>query len=143
MLQYLMIMYVILLKIVNINPDYYKKEGYNGKRDKDVLYKLITRTSKKELKKIVDNEKELTNYYDKMDYLSHSKEYCHMVWDERIDENLKNQEVFYGGFQEGIQEKQKEMIIKFYNNGVSLDIISKSSGLSIDEVNEIIKEHDN
>ena len=35
------------------------------------------------------------------------------------------------------------MIIKFYNNGVSLDIISKSSGLSIDEVNEIIKEHDN
>ena len=35
------------------------------------------------------------------------------------------------------------MIIKFYNNGVSLDIISKSSGLSSDEVNEIIKEHDN
>ena len=88
MLQYLMIMYVILLKIVNINPDYYKKQGYNGKRDKDVLYKLITRTSKKELKKIVDNEKKLTNYYDKMDYLSHSKEYCHMVRDERIDENL-------------------------------------------------------
>jgi hypothetical protein len=31
------------------------------------------------------------------------------------------------------------MIIAFYNNGVSLDIISKSSGLSINEVKKIIE----
>ena len=128
-----------LLKIVNINLDYYKKESYNGKCDKDVLYKLITRTSKKELKKIVDNEKELTNYYDKMDYLSHSKEYCHMVWDERIDENLKNQEVFYGGFQEGIQEKQKEMVINMYKDNLPIEKIAAYASISDDNVRDIIK----
>ena len=40
----------------------------------------------------------------------------------------------------GREEKQREMIIALYKNGVSLDIISKSSGLSIKEIEKILKE---
>jgi len=37
-----------------------------------------------------------------------------------------------------MQEKQREMVINLFNNNVSLDVISKSSGLTIEEVEEII-----
>ncbi len=142
-----------LLKIVNINLDYYARESYNGKCDRDVLYKLFTRMSKKELKKIVDNEEKLVNYYNKMDYLSHNKEYCKMIWDERIERNLRNQEAYYGGkkdgieegikkgIEEGINQNRTQMILNLYNNGVSLDLISKASELTIDEVKEIIEKN--
>jgi len=40
----------------------------------------------------------------------------------------------------GREEKEREMIINFYNNGASLELISKSPGLSIKEVDKIIKE---
>ncbi len=48
--------------------------------------------------------------------------------------------------EEGENRARTEMIINFYNNGASLDLISKSSGLSIEEIKNIIKsnqEHSN
>ena len=41
---------------------------------------------------------------------------------------------------EGIKQKETEMIINLYNNGASIDLISKSSGLIVEEVQKIIKE---
>lgn len=40
--------------------------------------------------------------------------------------------------QEGIEQKEREMVINLFNNNVLIDIISKSSGLTIEEVKEII-----
>ena len=82
-----------------------------------------------------------------------------MVWDERIERNLRAQQEYFDGKQDGLREgkeegikegkkegiiegilkNKKDMVINFNNNGVSIDIISKSTGLSIDEVNDIIK----
>lgn len=44
------------------------------------------------------------------------------------------------GLEEGRLEKEKEMIINLYNNGAALDLISKSSNLSIEEIKKIIEE---
>ena len=142
---------IFFVKIMNINLSYYQNLCYNGCSDKDVLYKLLTRKKKAELKAIVDNEKYLTNYYNKMEYLSHDKEYCRMVWDERIERNLRNQEAFYGGKQEGIEEglkegkqeglkeKQNEMIQKMYKNNIPMETIAKVASLTIPEVEKIIE----
>ena len=64
-----------LLKIININLDYYSKRCYNEFEGVDKLSKLLTLKSKKELKEIVSKEKLLDNYYDKMERLSKNKEY--------------------------------------------------------------------
>ena len=139
-----------LLKIVNINLDYYKKESYNGKCDKDVLYKLITRTSKKKLKEIVGNEKELENYYKKMDHLSHDKEYCRMIWDERLEENLKEQEILYRidkakkeaseqAHAEGKEQNKKEMILKMYKDNLPIDKIAMYASIPCEMVQDIIE----
>ena len=128
-----------LLKIININLDYFSKLLYNKTKKSDILWKLFTINKKSELEKIVFKEKLLSNYENKIKRLSQDKEYCKMVWDERIERNLKAQQEFYDGKKEGIIETQKEFVINFANNGVSHEIISKSTGLSIKEVEEIIK----
>ena len=38
---------------------------------------------------------------------------------------------------------KQEMVINFYNNNVSIEIISKSANLTIEEVNEIIQSNEN
>ena len=43
------------------------------------------------------------------------------------------------GIEAGEKHKEREMIVKFYNQGVSIDTISKASGLSQKEIEEIIK----
>ena len=111
----------------------------------------------------------LSEYLNKMDYLSHSEEYCKMIWNDKLDENLRKHDEYWNGveqgieqgiqkgiqegiqegiqqgieqgIQEGIEQNRIQMIIDLNNNGVPLDIISKSSKLSIDEVKKIIEEN--
>ena len=135
----------------SINLEYYATKCYNGASDKDVLWKLFTRTKKDDLKKITANEELLTNYYNKIEHLSHSKEYCRMVWDERIENNLRKYEAYTSGkdegiqegiekgIQEGIEKKQKEMILNMYKDNLPIETISKYANLSISKVEEIIK----
>ena len=86
----------------------------------------------------------LNNYCKKLERLSKSKEYCRMIWDERIERNLRAQQEYYDGKQEGIelgkQEGIEKMIISFYNNGATNELIAKSTGLSIDEIERIVKQ---
>ena len=70
-----------------------------------------------------------------------------MVWDERIERNLRKQQDYSDGFddgkelgiEEGIRKNKRDMIINLNKNGVSLEIISKSTGLTIEEIKDIIK----
>ena len=144
-----------LLKIININLDYYSNKCYNEFEGVDRLSKLLTIKDKKELKEFTRDEKLLDDYFNKMDRLSHNEEYCKMVWDERIDEKLRNIDAYNGGKmagieegrregidlgrKEGIEEGRREAIINMYNNNLSVEIISKCVNLTTDEVNEIIK----
>jgi len=41
----------------------------------------------------------------------------------------------------GREENRKEIVKSFYQNGASLELISKSTGLSIEDINKIIKEN--
>ena len=130
-----------LLKIININLDYYAKKCYTEFEGVDKLSKLLTFENKEELKCFIKKENMLDNYYEKMDRLSHDKEYCKMVWDARIDEKLRNIDAYNNGkeegIEEGIQQKTNEMIINMLNDSVPIESISKYSNLSIDEINDI------
>ena len=107
----------------------------------DKLSKLLTFENKEELKCFIKKENMLDNYYEKMDRLSHDKEYCKMVWDARIDEKLRNIDAYNNGKEEGIEEgieqNKIEMIINMLNDSVPIESISKYSNLSIDEINDI------
>ena len=67
-------------------------------------------------------------------------------WDAEIEEAKKdyyNKGIIEGresGLIEGREEKEHEMIINFHKNNVSLELISASTGLSIEEIQKIINE---
>ena len=134
------------IKFIHINLCIFKDICYNDVEKDDLVWKLFTITNKEELNDLVKKEKLLENYYNKIDRLSKDKEYCRMVWDERIEENLRRHDDYFNGKNEGIsigqsmgiEQNRTEMIINLYNNGASLDLISKSSGLSEDEIKDII-----
>ena len=140
-----------LLKIININLDYFSKLLYNKTKESDILWKLFTINKKSELEKIATREKLLSNYENKIKRLSQDKEYCKMVWDERIERNLKAQQEFYDGKKEGIIEgkkeglelgkinAQKEFVINLYQKKLSLEMISDYTNIPIEKVEEIIK----
>ena len=131
-----------LLKIININLDFYARKCYTEFVGVDKLSKLLTFEKKDELKEFTEKEKMLNEYYDKMERLTKDKEYCKMVWDSRIDEKLRNIDAYNGGkedgIEQGIKQTQEQMILEFYKNNVSIDIIAKSSGLTVSEVEDII-----
>ena len=122
-----------------VNLEYFSKLCYDKIEERDKLWKLFTIKEKDELEKLVDDEKELSKYRDKLYRLSKDEEYCKMVWDERIDTNLRRYQDYSDGKEDGIQEKTREMIIELKKNGVSLDVIAKSTKMDILEVKKIIE----
>ena len=135
-----------LLKIININLDYYDKIMYNKVSKSDKLWKLLTIKDKKELEFLTNNERLLDGYSEKLTSLSRDKIYKeHIMWNETIERNLRRAEDYhsglYDGEMKGIEKTQKEMVVNFFNNDVSIEVIAKSSGLTIEEVKEIIDKH--
>ena len=143
-----------LLKIININLDYYSLKCYNKFKGVDKLSKLLTIKDKRELKEFTKEEKLLEHYYKKMDRLSHEEEYCKMVWDERLDENLRKVDAYNDGKSEGIEigiekgiekgieqgilQNKTEMILNMNTNKIPVKTIAECAKLSISEVNKII-----
>ena len=142
------------IKFIHINLCIFKDICYNEVESDDLVWKLFTITDREELNDLVKKEKLLKNYCNKITRLSKDKEYCRMIWDDRLEENLRKHDDynngkyegidigFEQGVEQGIEQKQNEMIINFYNNKVPIDIISKSSGLSIKEIEKIIENND-
>ena len=65
-----------LLKIININLNY-NSDASLEYSSLDKLSKLLTISSKQELIDFVEKERLLSDYYDKMDRLLKSREYCY------------------------------------------------------------------
>lgn len=62
------------------------------------------------------------------------------IEDKELNERSEKYYIKQEGIELGIKQEKIQMIKSLYQNGVSLELISKSSGLSIDEIKEIIAE---
>ncbi len=68
-----------------------------------------------------------------------------MIWDERIDEALRNHDAYengkdegyYSGKSDGIEQIKREMIINMYNKKISLETISEIANISKEEIENI------
>ena len=127
------------LQIMHINLDYLRKLAYteivkeNNKLMSDLYFLIcgydnldvVLENGDKLMKEIIDEAKQISGIEKMNLYLTD-------------EEMMKNDQAYYREL--GREEKEHEMIINFYNNGVSLELISKSSGLTIKEIEKIIKE---
>ena len=163
-----------ILKIININLDYYAKLSHNEINEKEKLWKLLTINDKRDLDFIVKNENMLIKYQNKLTDLSSNMEYREYIMNSEIEKVLEEDRKYRDGLvdgryegmiegkkeglvegkkegliegkkegliegkKEGLIEGKKEMVINLWKNGVAIDIISKSSGLTITEIQSII-----
>ena len=135
------------IKFINVNLDAWSKVCYNKVEKKDLVWKLFTIKDKKELDDLVSKEKLLSNYRQKLTRLSKDEEYCRMIWDERIEENLRKHEEYVNGKHdgkiEGKIEQRNKIIINMYNHGDDLKYIASIAETTVEEVQDVINNNTN
>ncbi|MBQ8473081.1 MAG: hypothetical protein IJ501_06225 [Bacilli bacterium] len=131
-----------LLKIINVNLDYYKNVCYDKVNQLDKFYKLLTIDNKDDLDKVIKKEKILKNYSNKLIDLSSNEKYVEDIMDEIIEENVAKQTAYLlgeqSGIEKGIKEKQNEVVLNMHKNNLSTQMIANCTNLTISEVEEII-----
>ena len=100
----------------------------------------------------------LDRYSKKLIDLSSDDNYVEGIMSEEMEEFIEQHTMYRNGLKEGIsqgieqgiekgiekgieqgtQEKQKEIILNMFNDKVSLEVISKYTNLTIQEIEEII-----
>ena len=124
----------------HINLDYLEKLGYtNVIKEKDELQRLlyfIVCEDKDKLDEVYKGDTFMAEIIKKAKEIAGKEKMPLYLADDEI--RRLDQEYHYN---KGAETTKKEMIINFYNNQVSIDIISKSSNLSVEEVEKIIKEY--
>ena len=145
-----------LLKIINVNLDYYSKICYDEIMKGDKFYKLLTVKNRKELESFTSQNKMLERYSKKLIDLSSDDRYLEDVMDDIIEENVAKQTAYLIGKDDGIEEgierglqegiekgiskKQNEIIKKMYEDNIALEDIMKYTDLTLLEVKKIIHE---
>ena len=137
------------LHIVHINIDYLRKMDYNNVVNsnnqlmKDLYFlicgsnqlDMVMEKSDSLMKKVIKEAKKIADINQMDLYLT----------DEEMRENDRKHDIEVAtvkGIKQGREENQRDMIIALYQNGASLDLICKSSGLSIEKVQQIIETYD-
>lgn len=135
------------IQIVHINLDYLRNLDYTIIKENELmkyLYFFVCGieyldefvekiNGDKFMEKIVKEVKKISGEENVIPYVSEDE--------MREIENKYYKDLYHEeGRAIGREEKEREMIINLYNNGASLELISKSSGLSIKEIDRIIKE---
>ena len=97
----------------------------NNKEEKNMIYK-----DDDFMKDVIKNAEKIAGHEKMPLYLSNDEI-------TRLDMEYHQQQGFKKGLEQGL-EKVRELIINLYNNDVSLDLIAKSTNLSLDEIQNII-----
>lgn len=135
-----------LLKIINLNLDCYDKFCYNEINYVDRLAKLLTITDKEEMQDVINQEKLLKSYYNKLSYLSDDSEYRKGLMNENIERTMEFVDAYndglndgwHRGMDKGIKQTRKEMVLKMYQENIDINTISKCTNLSNEEIEKIV-----
>ena len=135
-------------KIHEVYLENYKGIRYNGDNKEEMYLSLFTAESYEELREIAGNEKEALKIVDELEKLGIDDELGAIYDNEQMQKRLLNTARNWGyddgkaeGLEEGKKEGKKEEQITIAKNllqkGVSIDLVSESTGLSIEELNKL------
>lgn len=146
------------IKFINVNLSKMQQICYDNVKEEEMVWKLFTIKDKRELDSYVNKESMLKDYSKKLKRLSLDKEYCQMVWDERIETALRKHDEYVNakeegikigmeqgierGIEQGMEQKQREMIINMNNKKMNISTISQIANLTVEEVKKIIENRD-
>ena len=127
------------MKIYEVYLSKYKGLFYNGANELDAMLSFLSANSYEEMERIAWGKKESLAIMDELKKLSKEEDLLPEYDFEREMRRVTNTEKEISK-QEGKELSIREVAINFINNGVDLNIISNSTGLSIDELNNLKEE---
>ena len=131
--------------IYEFNMDYYLNLWYS-KREKEIdkyKYLIMLDLKGQDLGNLSNKDKVVKRYMSEIEKINEDPElyeYISAEEDNRKIENSLRTQYRREGFQEGKEETKREDAINLIKNGVSLEIISKSLGFTIDELEKLKEE---
>ena len=131
---------------IHINLAYLQKIDYTNieisgnKLMKDLYF--LTCGDNKKLDMIYEGDNLMEEIIKEAKEIAGTMELDLYATDEELRQ-MDQEEYYQKGIQAGIEQKEKEMVINLYKNGVSIDIISKSANLTTDEIQQIINNLEN
>ena len=130
-------------KIYEFNMDYYMNLWYTNDKEKIEDNKLFIMMDLKpeELVKISKNDKVVSKYMEEVEKINKDARFVHFMTEEedrRKMENTIKAIATEEGRAEGRKEEKEEIAINLYKNNVDIETISKASGLTKEEILEII-----
>lgn len=130
------------LKIIEFNMDYFTKLCYP--KDEKLIdkykYVIMMDLGKKDLEKLSKKDKVVYKYMSEIERVNEDpefREYMSAEEDNRKIENSLRKEYIEEGIEVGRVEGIKETAKNLKENGIDIEIISKSTGLTIEEINEL------
>ena len=128
------------IKIYDVYLENYKDICYTGANEDKMLLSMLTATTDEELKRIIGDSKKGLVIMDEIEKLKLNDEFNAWYNAEKVEEKYRNSAYFEGtnnGIIVGEKNKQLEVAKLMLNNNESLDKISKYTGLTISELEEL------
>ena len=137
------------LLIYEYNMDYYGKVWYSNDKEKidESKYIIMQNLGLDDLDKLSKTDKVVKKYMSELERVNENPEFREYMSAEEDNRKIENtmrvlavREGLEQGKKEGLEQGKKELIIDLLKNNVSLEVISKSSGYTIEELNKMMNE---
>ena len=114
---------------------------YNGDNKEEAYLSLFTATSYEELREIAGDDKEALKIVDELERLGLDDKFGLAYDNEIMQKKMINTARSWGyddGKEDGARAKEIEIAKNLLKNEVSIDIVSESTGLSVEELNKLV-----
>ena len=134
-------------EIYEVYLENYKGIRYNGDNKEEAYLSLFTANSYEELREIAGDDKEALKIVDELERLGLDDKFGLAYDNEVMQKKMINTARSWGyddgkadGLEEGAKAKEIEIAKNFLKDGIPIDIVSRNTGLSEEELEEINKE---
>ena len=130
-------------EIYEVYLENYKGIRYNGDNKEEAYLSLFTATSYEELREIAGDDKEALKIVDELERLGLNDKFGLAYDNEMMQKKMINTARNWGyddGKEEGLEEGKKAIAKNFLKDGIPIEVVSKNTGLSVEELEIINKE---
>ena len=135
-------------EIYEVYLENYKGIRYNGDNKEEAYLSLFTATSYEELREIAGNDKEALKIVDELERLGLDDKFGVVYDNEMMQKKMINTARNWGyddgkadgkaeGLEEGAKAKEIEIAKNLLKDGISIEVVSRNTGLSIEELEDL------
>ena len=130
-------------EIYEVYLENYKGIRYNGDNKEEAYLSLFTANSYEELREIAGDDKEALKIVDELERLGLNDDFGVAYDNEMMQKKMINTARSWGyddGKEAGAKAKEIEIAKNLLKDGIPIEVVSKNTGLSVEELEELEKE---